>query len=219
MSHFGVILAALLSSLSVSSSRPRCEPITIPMCAHYFYNYTMMPNFIGDVTQPSAGYKVQEYQSLVNSKCSHRIRLFLCSLFLPRCSEDGKLSLPCRSLCSSSKNDCDDFVNEFGIPWPQQLDCRQFPEESSSRVRCISSDDYKSKKPGAVEQIPKASRRRFRIKKIVFVESSYSDLKRKEDMAELKLRAATIISFSTLIFCAVMFSLFSLTLHVARSSD
>lgn len=84
-------------------SMQQCEVIKIDMCSHLKYNMTRMPNFLGHTTQEEAIRELAPYSQLVNFfNCSQHIKFFLCSLFVPMCTQqlDGPLVIEvCRSMC------------------------------------------------------------------------------------------------------------------------
>ncbi len=67
----------------------RCEKITIPLCADMKYNMTRMPNLIGHTSQKEA-LQVHEFIPLVQFGCSRLLKFFLCSVYVPMCTEQVK---------------------------------------------------------------------------------------------------------------------------------
>ncbi|KAG7214249.1 hypothetical protein INR49_023225 [Caranx melampygus] len=116
----------------VSSSGGICEPITIPMCHGLSYNETIMPNLLGHTSQREAVVKMSFLNSVVKTVCSTDIRLFLCRVYAPQCVA-GEVQRPCRSFCEKAKEGCESFMSNFGVSWPNELNCQLFPEED-----CIS---------------------------------------------------------------------------------
>lgn len=66
---------------------------------------------------------MQPFHPMVNLQCSPDLRPFLCALFAPVCTEYGRVSLPCRSLCAHARRDCLKLMEMFGVPWPEEMDC------------------------------------------------------------------------------------------------
>ena len=65
-----------------------CEPITIPLCQESIpYNKTMFPNLFGQEAQGVAAIKVHEFYPLVQVNCSPQLRLLLCALYAPICTD------------------------------------------------------------------------------------------------------------------------------------
>lgn len=116
----------------VSSSGGVCEPITIPMCQGLSYNQTLIPNLLGHTSQREAFTKMSFFNSMVQTVCSVDIRVFLCRVYAPQC-EAGQAQWPCRSFCEKARRDCEGLMSNFGISWPEELQCSSFPEEM-----CIS---------------------------------------------------------------------------------
>ena len=76
----------LRSPQSGYGNNDRCEKITIPMCADMKYNMTHMPNLIGHTSQKEA-LQVHEFVPLVQFGCSRLLKFFLCSVYVPMCTE------------------------------------------------------------------------------------------------------------------------------------
>lgn len=60
---------------------------------------------------------------MVNLECSPDLRMFLCALYAPVCVVYGRVSLPCRSLCQRSRDQCHKLMDIFGVSWPEDMDC------------------------------------------------------------------------------------------------
>ncbi|KAM9338873.1 frizzled-3a isoform 2-T2 [Symphorus nematophorus] len=81
---------------------------------------------------------------MVNLQCSPELRMFLCALYAPVCTEYGRMTLPCRRLCLQAKSDCYKLMDMFGVSWPQEMDCNRFPdcdEPYPRPVDLLSSSD------------------------------------------------------------------------------
>ncbi|CAJ1063098.1 uncharacterized protein LOC121513235 isoform X1 [Xyrichtys novacula] len=118
----------------VSSSGGICEPITIPMCQGLSYNLTITPNLLGHVSQRDAVVRMSFFNSFVQTMCSVDIRLFVCTVYAPKCVA-GEVQKPCRSFCQRAKQSCEGLMRSFGISWPQELQCNAFPDEMCISVR------------------------------------------------------------------------------------
>lgn len=116
--------------LGGSSQFPKCEKITVKFCSNIEYNKTMMPNMLGHSKQDDAGQAVYQYSLAMKQKCHPDVQLFLCSLYLPVCTNPGPL-LPCRSLCLSVRNSCERLLQSFNITLSPDLDCAKFPEDNT----------------------------------------------------------------------------------------
>nr|CAD7442398.1 unnamed protein product [Timema bartmani] len=66
------------------------------------------------------------------------LRLFLCSVFSPLCTEQvvGPVP-PCRSLCEQVRDDCLPVVETFNFPWPTLLNCSRFPDALEGAWLCM----------------------------------------------------------------------------------
>lgn len=65
---------------------------------------------------------------LVHYNCSRHLRFFLCSVFVPLCSEHVIGAIPsCRSLCEEVEADCHPVMDTFDFHWPAQFNCSRFP--------------------------------------------------------------------------------------------
>ncbi|XP_050739653.1 frizzled-2-like, partial [Eriocheir sinensis] len=105
----------------------RCEPISITLCKDIQYNTTIMPNLLNHHTQEEAGMEVHQFFPLVKVQCSPDLHFFLCSVYVPVCTILDRPLPPCRHLCLSAKDGCEDLMNKFGFQWPESLDCNKFP--------------------------------------------------------------------------------------------
>ncbi|CAH8653922.1 unnamed protein product [Dicrocoelium dendriticum] len=120
----------------IYAESPNCEPIRIKDCQDLPYNITIFPNDMGQSTQEEAGQEISQFAPLVNIRCSHSLKLFLCSLYFPVCTGLKKPLPPCRSLCEQNKRVCEPVMREFNYEWPPVMDCARFPEDSL----CISEN-------------------------------------------------------------------------------
>ncbi|XP_053667999.1 frizzled [Anopheles marshallii] len=123
----------------------RCEPITIPFCAGIPYNRTIMPNRFGHTKQEEAALEVHQYVPLVKIDCSPDLKFFLCLLYAPVCTILPYPLPPCRSLCESARA-CETIMKTFNFPWPENLECSQFPENSDGNL-CVSKDNSSETTP------------------------------------------------------------------------
>ncbi|KAF7650743.1 hypothetical protein LDENG_00121490 [Lucifuga dentata] len=112
----------------VDTTGKMCEPLTIPMCDGLSYNQTITPNLLGHQNQKEAAIKMSFFDTLVKTVCSVDIRLFVCSVYAPRCVA-GEMQRPCRSLCQRARQGCESLMISFGVSWPEELQCNSFPEE------------------------------------------------------------------------------------------
>lgn len=67
---------------------------------------------------------MEQYQELLNHKCSPFLRLFVCSVFVPFCSEEAADTVPpCRGFCEEVHRDCLSVILEAGLTWPEGFNC------------------------------------------------------------------------------------------------
>ncbi|XP_066603096.1 frizzled-9-like isoform X2 [Prorops nasuta] len=77
---------------------------------------------------------------LVHYNCSKHLRLFLCSVFAPVCSEHVAMQIPaCKSLCLSVRKDCEPALTSLTLPWPHLLDCDRFLDRGNTL--CVQPPD------------------------------------------------------------------------------
>ena len=129
----------------LSQTLLKCEPLKSDLCLTksntLLYNFTGMPNFVGHKNQADAIFQMSVYYPLISTKCSEELQLFLCSTFVPLCSENSpqKLIGPCKGLCQKVRNQCEPvLVDIFHVQWPKILDCDKFPESNEHKHMCIT---------------------------------------------------------------------------------
>uniref|UniRef100_A0A3Q2QXG1 Frizzled-3 n=1 Tax=Fundulus heteroclitus TaxID=8078 RepID=A0A3Q2QXG1_FUNHE len=111
-----------------SHSEFSCEPIRLRMCQDLPYNTTFMPNLLNHYDQQTAALAMEPFHPMVNLVCSADLRMFLCALYAPVCTEYGRLSMPCRSICQRAKDECHKLMEIFGVAWPDDMECSRFPD-------------------------------------------------------------------------------------------
>ncbi|KAK1889063.1 Frizzled-3 [Dissostichus eleginoides] len=139
-----VSVAIPMDAAGESHSLFTCEPITLRMCQGLPYNATYMPNILNHYDQQTAALAMEPFHPMVNLQCSPDLRMFLCALYAPVCTEYGRMTLPCRRLCLQARSDCYKLMDMFGVSWPQEMECTRFPDcdESYPRpVDLLSSSD------------------------------------------------------------------------------
>ncbi|XP_053204518.1 frizzled-5-like [Panonychus citri] len=123
-------------------SRPKCEEIVVPMCRGIGYNMTSMPNQFHHEKQDEAGLEAHQFWPLVEINCSDDLRFFLCSMYTPICMEDYHSRLPaCRSVCERAKSGCATIMLQYGFPWPESMDCNNFPPYGSPNQLCMDQKE------------------------------------------------------------------------------
>uniref|UniRef100_A0A4W6CDC4 Frizzled-3 n=1 Tax=Lates calcarifer TaxID=8187 RepID=A0A4W6CDC4_LATCA len=145
VSMLTVCVAIPMDAAAGSHSLFTCEPITLRMCQGLPYNSTFMPNILNHYDQQTAALAMEPFHPMVNLQCSPELRMFLCALYAPVCTEYGRMTLPCRRLCLQAKSDCYKLMDMFGVSWPEEMDCnRLFPdcdEPYPRPVDLLSSSD------------------------------------------------------------------------------
>ncbi|CAH3181965.1 unnamed protein product, partial [Porites evermanni] len=118
----------------------RCEKIKIPMCENIGYNLTYMPNMFNHDTQEEAALDVHQFWPLVEIRCSPDLKIFLCTVFAPKCELHAKENEfpPCRSLCERARKGCAPLMRQYGFSWPERLRCKQFPKLGQNKT-CLDS--------------------------------------------------------------------------------
>uniref|UniRef100_A0A673M9K2 Frizzled-3-like n=1 Tax=Sinocyclocheilus rhinocerous TaxID=307959 RepID=A0A673M9K2_9TELE len=138
-----LVLSQFTSSLGIhmdsvgSHSMFTCESIGLRMCQDLPYNTTFMPNLLNHYDQQTAALAMEPFHPMVNLQCSPDLRPFLCALYAPVCMEYGRVSLPCRSLCTHAKRDCQKLMDMFGVTWPEEMECSRFPDCDESYPRDV----------------------------------------------------------------------------------
>ncbi|XP_068432849.1 frizzled-3a isoform X2 [Clinocottus analis] len=127
-SMLAACIAIPMDAAEESHSLFTCEPITLRMCQGLPYNSTYMPNALNHYDQQTAALAMEPFHPMVNLQCSPELRMFLCALYAPVCTEYGRMTLPCRRLCLQAKSDCYKLMDMFGVSWPQEMDCSRFPD-------------------------------------------------------------------------------------------
>ncbi|KAG7189054.1 hypothetical protein KM043_008639 [Ampulex compressa] len=158
------ITVVLLSVLSFAQSwginhgghpgtSTKCERLSVSFCKGLRYNLTAMPNFMGHEDQRQAERGLTAFMPLVHYNCSKHLRLFLCAVFAPVCSEYVAMQIPaCKSLCVSVRRDCEPALTSLTLPWPHMLDCDRFLEHGNRL--CVQPPEETS-----VETIPQVQTR------------------------------------------------------------
>eukprot|EP00057_Strongylocentrotus_purpuratus_P009924 XP_011664398.1 PREDICTED: frizzled-9-like [Strongylocentrotus purpuratus] len=110
------------------NTQGHCERITIDFCQGIGYNMTKMPNLFGHVTQSEAAPSIHEFHPLVVVGCAEHLRLFLCSMYAPMCSEHIDIRIPsCQSMCDDVRRKCEPVMARFSFSWPESMNCDKLP--------------------------------------------------------------------------------------------
>lgn len=99
---------------------------------------TGMPNLAGNDVQTEAEFTLQTFSPLIQYGCSSQLQLFLCSVYVPMCTEKVPEPIgPCRGLCESVRSKCLHILQNFGFPWPAALNCSKFPPVNNHQHMCM----------------------------------------------------------------------------------
>ncbi|CAH0400805.1 unnamed protein product [Chilo suppressalis] len=151
-----VVITVTLATGVVSEASVRtCEPIKVAMCKNLGYNQTGMPNLARHTLQADADVTLQTFSPLVQYGCSSQLDLFLCTVYVPMCTDKVALPIgPCRGLCESVYERCYPVLSKFGFPWPAELDCSLFPAENNHEHMCMEGPGERTAPVGTVTLDP-----------------------------------------------------------------
>ena len=144
-----VVVVVVVYPVGSSRAEPQCRQIseTFPQfdidkiqCG---YNYTVSWPFRSSLLT----YMMHVKRLLKN--CSPFVDVMVCSLFLPRCTEEIKGPyLPCRGVCYDYANDCKDVLEMKEMESTAAL-CDLLPEKDNPRTtkgykeRCFTPPNYR----------------------------------------------------------------------------
>lgn len=143
MFGFPCVVAVVSLAVALVAGTDRvCEPIRIDTCHDIGYNVTGMPNLVGHELQQDAHLQLKTFTPLIQYGCSSRLRFFLCSVYVPMCTEKVPTPIgPCRSLCEDIRDRCQPVLQEFGFLWPAGLNCSKFPPQNNDKHMCMDGPD------------------------------------------------------------------------------
>ncbi|CAI5439464.1 unnamed protein product [Caenorhabditis angaria] len=111
------------------TGKGKCIPIDIELCKDLPYNYTYSQNPILHNDEHSLQTHTEHFKPLMKTKCHPHIHFFICSVFAPMCPTSFPQAVTsCRSVCEEVRADCVSILEEFGIGWPEPLNCAHFPD-------------------------------------------------------------------------------------------
>ena len=138
--HLFISLLFCLTVTAWSRKKPRCLSITRSFCKDIGFEKMRTPNYLKHDTADEIYNELNQWTPLVLSKCHHRLKLFLCSLYTPVCL-DHKI-MPCQSLCSDVRKSCEPLMTRRNYTWPQAFECSQFPADNNL---CINAAQVPTK--------------------------------------------------------------------------
>ncbi|KAK3783620.1 hypothetical protein RRG08_001529 [Elysia crispata] len=125
-----------------------CQPIRYDTCKGLGYNVTGMPNLVNHPSEDDALLQLQTFLPLIQYGCSSRLKFFLCSVYLPMCTEKVRTPIgPCRPLCEAVRGRCEPVLQTFGYPWPNALNCSKFPPENNQKHMCMEGPTDETEEP------------------------------------------------------------------------
>nr|CAB3247784.1 Fz4 frizzled receptor [Phallusia mammillata] len=131
----------------------KCEKMEIKECQGIGYNYTYMPNRLGNERQNEAAMVLTSYKPLLQSNCSSQLLFFLCAVHAPMCSEQAKTVIgPCESMCRAVERTCRPVMKSFDFEWPDSLNCSNFPADNQPPTLCMAG--HENQKPGEKNDLP-----------------------------------------------------------------
>ncbi len=93
---------------------------------------------------------MEQFDALVDVQCFELVPLYLCSLFVPKCSSNaGKPVPPCKALCLETMRRCGFFFDVFGLELPEYLNSKLFTD-SLDPEECVGRQElkeWKNRKP------------------------------------------------------------------------
>lgn len=113
--------------------KPVCQPVQNSLCS-LLYNSTSVPNFRNHPTQEHAENELNQYLGLIELGCSNVLLHLLCAVYVPFCSYDyPEIRLPpCLDMCEHARDGCEHVLHAYGLPWPEHLECSQYPNKTQS---------------------------------------------------------------------------------------
>ncbi|XP_042239053.1 frizzled-2-like isoform X2 [Homarus americanus] len=136
-------------------SRP-CEALQEGMCQGLGYEATFFPNLLNHKSQDLASAELLSFLPLIEVECSEVLREFLCTLYMPVCTNYGFHLPPCRSLCKQAREGCEGVMTDMGLTWPSKFDCTRFPEHHE--LMCLLTLNHTGTVPSTTTTLPPPTR-------------------------------------------------------------
>lgn len=143
----------------VRNTEQQCEPLGVSGCHRLGYNHTMVPNLVGMRKQAYAEHAMSSFKPLLHYGCSSQLRILLCGFYAPMCSPltAGSIVPPCQRLCTSVRNRCAPVMDNFGYPWPRELDCSLLPLANTPDTMCMEGHGEVQPPPMPQPHVPQLS--------------------------------------------------------------
>ncbi|XP_070300071.1 uncharacterized protein [Salvelinus sp. IW2-2015] len=132
METWVLLVFRLLLFVQTGHSKQSCQPVTVDFCQDVGYNTTINP------THQTRDYNLRQLRQIVNTGCSPEVTVFLCGVVSPECVLDDKIP-PCSWLCERVKNECEPFLREKGLNWPEKIRCEAYPKQSCANFGVTSA--------------------------------------------------------------------------------
>lgn len=134
--------------MGFSCAERQCQPINKTISdLHIQCGYNLTARFDYENHFHSASRAIASLRFLLKN-CSKFVDIMMCSLFLPRCTEDIKGPyLPCRGVCYQFATDCQDIIHAKGLEWTVAM-CDILPEKDNPattkgyRERCFTPPNF-----------------------------------------------------------------------------
>lgn len=135
-----------LFCFSLRANERTCMPVTIAPCRKIGYNMTQALDMYSPIARSID--KGRKYITMVEqARCSKHAVFLLCTVYSPVCFKGQGLVLPCQSVCFKVKRRCNPLMRQYGIDWPEELDCSTFPEHNTGV--CIQPSSFLSSEKAA----------------------------------------------------------------------
>lgn len=190
-----------------------CEPIRVEMCKDIGYNATGMPNLARHTMQADADVTMQTFNPLLQYGCSSQLLLFLCSVYVPMCTDKVALPIgPCRGLCENVHSRCFPVLRGFGFSWPIEFECSRFPAENNHETMCMEGPGETAEGPAAPPRVlapSPACQRLSRATSYVYLNRSgrcaqFCDAEVLWDAAERRLAEVWLTVWASLCFLGAL---------------
>ncbi|BFZ20711.1 hypothetical protein BsWGS_23750 [Bradybaena similaris] len=152
-----------------------CEVNKLPMCQGIPFPQGSLPNMFLQADKSEIDAEMRQFQPLLDSGCSRKLRLFMCGVFMPFCvpgshvdengdRQEGSNNLvinrqpdvpfvvPCRELCQEIQDQCSAEYKQktHGLPWPAKFHCHRFPSYADHYISngTLGKNANKAGRPG-----------------------------------------------------------------------